>query len=240
MPYQSGLSPLRIILCVLFSACATQKTIDRNGEIISSQIADNEKRCDGGDYVLIGCEYESWGKNKLILLITGKTATLSDVGKRDLGRKLEFDNKFPSVDYAMGNRKKDLLATQLEKSGFCAFAEVSVVKGPDTKTTSKRNQKSFVAFVPASILSGLTEEGTVFLRRWSVKRPAKQKPSDNVSPQTPDRSSNLPEDTTAKCVVESRQKEDASESQEPSKDSQSKPENTPASSIDIDNTKPQN
>ena len=223
--------PARYCLALIFwflTGCASQPAIDLTNEIISSQVIENERRCDAGEPILIGCEYESWGKNKIILFVSGKNATLSDVTKKELGRKLELDSKFPSRDYAMGNRKKDLLANQLEKSGFCAFSESPTPKTSDTKVDSKQNNKNFVAFVPGSILSGLMEDGTIFIRKWPSKKAPKKKPIDKVSPPSQDRSSNLPEDTIAKCVVESRGEEasPAPITESPSKETGAKPENS--------------
>ena len=215
---------------LIHTACSSAPEINVTNEIIAAQIVENEQRCGVSEPILIGCEYESWGTNKIIIFINGKNATVSDITKKELGRKLVLDSKFPSLDYAMGNRKKDLLAKQLEKSGFCAFPEVQAPKTADSKADSKPVNKNLVAFVPASIMSGLMDEGTIFLRKWPSKKASKTKPTDKVSPPSQDRSSNLPEDTIAKCVVESRGEEasPASVTESPNKETGAKPENSEA------------
>jgi hypothetical protein len=92
-----------------------------------------------------------------------------------------------------------------------------------SKTKSKSNGR-FVAFIPASILSGLMEEGTVFIRTIGKKKKRSKNPSDEIeNPQKLESKAvqALHSDLPAECVVELRGEDEIEPSQQESDDQES-------------------
>lgn len=205
--------PMTWIFCLLLACCSSkQDASSLTDEIIAVQVSDNQQRCTVKESALMRCEYESWGAEKIVVKIESTKATYHNVSSKELGVQFELDDRFPSLNYKIG-RDKDLLYTQLEQSGYCAFSEVEKEK-KDDKKSKKSHGLPRTLFIPAMITTGLTDDGVVFLRKWSLKKSSKKKQPDQgesrpagfgpsqqtISPQA----NSEHEQLTLDCVVASR------------------------------------
>lgn len=209
--------PLFSVLWLMLVGCSSkQDATSLADEIVAVQVSDNQQRCTVKEPALVRCEYESWGTEKIIVKLEGGKATYHNVSSKELGVQFELDDRFPSLDYKIG-RDKDLLYTQLERSGYCAFSEVEKEK-KDDKKSKKSHALPRTMFIPAMVTTGLMDEGVVFLRKWAYKKSPKKKPLNHdesrpagfgSSQQAPLPQANSDhEQLTLECVVASRGSDD--------------------------------
>ncbi len=206
-------SPVPWFICLMLAGCSSKPDgPSLADELIAVQVSDNQQRCIVKESALMRCEYESWGSEKIVVKMEGSKATYHNVSSKELGVQFELDDRFPSLNYKIG-RDKDLLYTQLEQSGYCAFSEVETEK-KDDKKSKKSHGLPRTLFIPAMVTTGLTDDGVVFLRKWSLKKSSKKKQPDQgesrpagfgpaqqtISPQA----NSEHEQLTLDCVVASR------------------------------------
>lgn len=167
-------SPVLSFLCLMLAGCESKPDgPSLADEVIAVQVADNQRRCVVKEPALVRCEYESWGAEKILIKLESSKVFYHNVSKKELSVQFELDDRFPSMDYKIG-RDKDLLYTQLEQSGYCAFSEVEKEQQDDKKSKKSRALPRTM-FIPATIITGLMDDGVVFLRKWSIKKPPKKK-----------------------------------------------------------------
>ncbi len=205
------------VLCSLLVCCSSNQDASRlTDEILAVQVFDNQQRCAVKEPALMRCEYESWGAEKIIVKLDGGKAIYHNVSSKELGVQFELDDRFPSLDYKIG-RDKDLLYTQLEQSGYCAFSEVEKEK-KDDKKSKKSHTLPRTLFIPAMVTTGLADDGVIFLRKWSNKKAYKKKQPDQGESRPAGFSSSQQlsqpqvttdhEELTLDCVVASRGSDD--------------------------------
>jgi len=175
-------------------------------EVVPPTPLENEERCSFGEPILLSCEYQLSGTNRVVIRLEGKAMSYFEPSIRDSSLQLVLDNNFPNKKYSIGGIRKDLTYQQLEKSGYCAFTGQSKsLASADKAPIAKSRQNLVSVFVPAAITSGLLEEGTFFIRRWKLKKSKNkdQNITDEIVPLS-DRKVSSFDELIAKCVVQAR------------------------------------